>query len=444
MEPATAFVLDNDQAQRDDIRIRLSNCGVVPICFNDEWICLENIHYFRPAFAVLRPDSRETAIRFVNIAKAIRSTFPIIILSNQSEIESFVRNNWLVDLIFLRYPADEKDFQGVLALLAESKTNGGRPVLIAGSQESQRRIERLPLFGGSTEPVLIQGEPGVGKRLMAKAIHSCATDANRVPVFINDGDISGGWIHKTHQRIHSPSGAGGKILFTVIENIENLSIAQQAQLLLIMETPSANGKRNDARETVRLIALAETDLERSSREGRFRKDLYHRLSVLKMTLPPLRDRRDDVPVLADFFASQYSIRHSGAIFRLPEEVRTVLSNYDWPGNVSELKGSIKRALAGDAAHWAENLSTWCKNQIVTRSRQIGGSTMNLNDDVRRFLENNRDLPLKKAKQRYAMRVESRIMKAALFTTHGNCKKAAKLLNISYKSMLNKAKEYQLV
>ena len=443
MGQATAVVLDNDRAQRDDIRNRLTHCGVVPICFNDEWICLENIHYIRPAFAVLRPDSRETAIRFINIAKAIRSTFPVIVLSNQSEIESFVRNSWLVDVIFLRYPADDLSFQRAIALLAELKPKLDRPVLIAGSLDSQKRIEHLPLFGRSTEPMLIQGEPGVGKRLMAKAIHSCSMADDSDLVFINARDISGRWIRETHQRVISPPGNDAKALFTVIENIENLSINQQAQLLLLMDKPSGNPRSNGDRQAVRLISLAETDLEGFSRAGRFRNDLYHRLSVLKMTLPPLRDRKDDVPVLADFFASQYSIRNRGAIFRLPDEVRTILRNYDWPGNVSELKGSIRLSLAADVTHWTENLSTWCRAKMRTHKRPSGTSAFDVNDDVRRFLENNRDLPLKKAKQRYAMQVESRIMKAALSTTHGNCKKAAGLLNISYKSMLNKAKAYNL-
>ena len=163
-----------------------------------------------------------------------------------------------------------------------------------------------------------------------------------------------------------------------------------------------------------------------------------------MTLPPLRDRKDDVPVLADFFASQYSIRNRGAIFRLPDEVRTLLRNYDWPGNVSELKGSIKRSLAPEVTNWTENLSAWCNNQMGTNKRPSGTTTIDVKDDVRRFMENNRDLPLKKAKQRYAMQVESRIMKAALSMTHGNCKRAAGLLKISYKTMLNKAKQYDLV
>ncbi len=443
MGPTTAVVLDNDQARRDDIRNRLTHCGVVPICFQDEWSCLESIHYIRPAFAVLRPDSREKAIRFVNIAKAIRSTFPVIVLSNQSKIEHFVRNSWLVDVIFLHYPADEIEFQSAIALLAELKPNVDRPVLIAGSLESQTRIERLPLFGGSTEPVLIQGEPGVGKRLIAKAIHSWGMDGKRELVFINARDISESWIREIQQLVHVPAG-GGKALFIVIENIENLSIGLQAQLLLLAEKPSGKQINNCARGAVRLITLAESDLEHSCREGRFRKDLYHRLSVLKITQPPLRNRRDDVPVLADFFASRYSIRNWGAIFRLPDEVRTILRNYDWPGNVSELKGAVKRSLATGTTHWTENLSAWVNDQRRRKKRPPGTSTMDVKDDVRRFLDNNRNLPLKKARQRFAMQVERRIIKVALSATRGNCKKAAALLNISYKSMLNKAKAYQLV
>jgi transcriptional regulator with PAS, ATPase and Fis domain len=163
-----------------------------------------------------------------------------------------------------------------------------------------------------------------------------------------------------------------------------------------------------------------------------------------MTLPPLRDRKDDVRVLADFFVSRYSIQYRGTIFRLPDEVRTMLRRYDWPGNVSELKGSIKQSLAPGVSDWPENLLTWCNTQMRTKTHPTGIPTGDVKYDVRRFLQNNPDLPLKIAKQRYAMQVESRIMKAVLSSTRGNCKKAAGLLSISYKSMLSKAKAYQLV
>lgn len=448
MAVATAVVLDSNRIQRDDIRIRLSRCGVLPICFQDEWICLENIHAIKPAFGVLRPDSRETAIRFINIARAIQNTFPIIVLSNQNEIENFVHNNRLLNLFFLRYPVDDQEFQVALGLLADSKPNVDYPVFISGSPESQKRLEWLSLLSVSKEPVLIQGEPGVGKRLMAKVIHSCSMAENLELEFINARDISGQWIRQTRKRMDAPLGNHvgnhGKALFYTIENIEALPSDLQSQMLLIVEKPFENVGINASRRSVRFITLAETDLEYLSREGRFRKDLYYRLSVLKMTVPPLRDRQDDVHALSDFFAAKYSIRNRGAIFRLPDEVRTVFKNYDWPGNVAELKHTIKRSLSAEVPAWTENLSIWCKHHKGMNKCNSSASTIDANDDVRRFLKNNHDMPLKQARQRYAMQVEIRIMKTALSKTNGNCKKAAGLLNISYKSMLNKAKAYQLV
>ena len=443
MAQSTAVVLDKNQSRREDIRIRLSHCGILPICFNDEWICLENIHHIRPAFAVIRSDSRDMTVRFVNLAKAIQRSFPVIVLSKQKKIERFVRNIGLVNLFFLRDPANDQDFQRAIAFMAQSKPNLCRPVVIAGSPESQERIARLPLLGMSPEPVLIQGEPGVGKRLMARAIYSCSAAETSDLKFIKARDISGRWIRQTHQRVDAPVGAAGNILACVIENIENLSIDLQSQLLLIMEKPAANQKINGGGQAVRFITLAETDLERLSRAGRFRKDLYHRLSVLKMTLPPLRDRREDITALADFFVARHSIHNGGAFFRLTDEVRTVLNGHPWPGNVAELKGTIRRLLAGEVTDWTENLSTWCGNQARTQERQAGAGTMDVNTDMRRFLVNNRELSLKQATQRYAMQVEIQIIKAALSTTNGNCKKAAGLLDISYKSMLNKVKEYRL-
>jgi hypothetical protein len=129
MAQATAVVLEKDPYRRDDLRVRLSNCGFLPICFDDEWICLENIYHVRPAFAVLRPDSREAVTRFISVAKAIRSALPVIVLSNKNEIESFFGNNWLANLFFLKYPTDEQELQGIIALIAETKQNLDRPVL---------------------------------------------------------------------------------------------------------------------------------------------------------------------------------------------------------------------------------------------------------------------------------------------------------------------------
>jgi two-component system response regulator AtoC len=229
----------------------------------------------------------------------------------------------------------------------------------------------------------------------------------------------------------------------VIENIDALSIDLQSRLLLVMESPAGTGRINGNAPSVRFLTLAATDLDHLSRNGRFRKDLYHRLSVLKLTVPPLRDRRDDIPALSDYFAAKTGIRVRGTIFRLPDEVRSNFSHCQWPGNVAELESTIGQMVTARTGTRAINPSGGCAPYLTAKTPPSAGTAIDVGDDVRRLLEDNRDWSLKEAKQRCAMRVESRIMQAALSQTGGNCKKAAGLLDISYKSMLNKVKAYHL-
>ena len=444
MAQATAVVLDSDQTERDDIRNRLFHCGVLPICFKDEWICLENIHHIKPFFAVMRADSREHASRFVNVARAIKNNFPVIVLSNKSEVESYIHDNWLVNLFYLRYPADDKEFQGTIALLSAAKQDHDHPVLIAGSPDRRKLIQELPLLGLSKEPVLIQGEPGVGKRLMARAIHNCSAAKNGSIEFIDAEKLTGQWIQKT--RVWPDFGAGDAVNdhFSVIENIENLPFSLQSQLLSVLEDFNANGiegKKNHV--SAPFITLAGRDLRSLAERGAFRQDLYHRLSVLTVTVPPLRGHSTDICALAEYFTAQYSIRFNGVICRLPDEVLKAFVGYHWPGNVSELKRAIRKVLAAGNSNWDHTPPLQAIGEGRERGRQSSHCLIDA-DEIHHFLEKNRDISLKQAKNRYVSQVEKKILKAALAQTNGNCKKAAGLLNISYKSMLNKAKEYRLV
>ncbi|MBC2713442.1 MAG: sigma 54-interacting transcriptional regulator [Desulfosarcina sp.] len=417
MTQTTAVVLDKDQAERDDIRI---------------------------SFAVLRTDSYERASIFVNIAKAIKNTFPVIVLSNNNEVECFIRNNWLANLFFLRYPADDKEFQGTIAMLPEVKQDHDRPVLIAGSPERIKLIQGLPLLGLSKEPVLIQGERGVGKKLVARAIHGCSVAKSATLDVIDAKDISEQWIRETRKRIDSVNPDTGSSSVSVIENVESLPFSLQSQLLLLMEDFNGNGMAGKKdRVSAPFITLSGSDLESLARNGSFRKDLYHRLSVLKVTVPPLRDHSSDICAMADYFAAQYSIRHKGGICRLPDEVMGAFVDYHWPGNVSELKHSTQQLMMTDRANWKKELPLQGNGGVKKRAERTANCFIDV-DEVRDFLENNLDFSLKKAKTRYANQVEKKIMKAALSQTNGNRKKAAGLLNISYKSMLNKVKAYQLV
>ena len=447
MAQVTATVLDRHPSQRDEIRNRLLRCGVLPICFQDEWICLENIHHIRPDFALLRTDSYARTFRFVNIAKAIRSDFPILVLSEKNDVEGFVQNNWLANLRFLRYPAKDEEFQGTIGLLSDGKQTQHRPALVAASPERKRLMQELPLLGLSREPILIQGDRGVGKKCIARAIHGFSA-AKHAPVdFIDAKKVTGKWIRETGERFRDVVHGDGKETspVQVIKNIEKLPPSVQSQLLWLME--NVNGDSTGHRKngvSAPFVCLAGGELDASVQSGDFRKDLYHRLSVLKLTVPPLCGHDDDICAMAEHFAARHGIRTNGGICRLPQTVMANFTGYHWPGNISELKRTVVQTVS--AAKQGECLAHEhgpC-NCAVQGNNQPGVAAWIDAEDIRKYLQENADISLKKAKTRYAAQVERKIMKAVLAHTDGNCKKAAVLLNISYKSMLNKAKAYRLV
>ena len=120
MHQKTAIVLDPNQKKRDEIRICLSHCGVLPICFDDEWICLENILYIRPTFAVVRTASAEMVIHFIHIARAIENRLPIIILSDQPDLQRIAGKPWLDNLFFLPYPAVDDELKKLIVSIETS------------------------------------------------------------------------------------------------------------------------------------------------------------------------------------------------------------------------------------------------------------------------------------------------------------------------------------
>jgi DNA-binding NtrC family response regulator len=447
MTQVTATVLDRHPSQRDEIRNRLLRCGVLPICFQDEWVCLENIHHIRPDFALLHTDSYARTFRFVNIAKAIRGDFPILVLSEKKDVEGFVRNNWLANLRFLRYPAEDKEFQGAIGLLGDGQQTQYSQALVAASAERKRLMLELPLLALSREPLLIQGERGVGKKSIARAIHGFSAAKHAPLDFIDAKTVTGKWIRETGERFRGMHHGDKKEAAAVqaIENIEQLPPAVQSQLLWLMETVNGDGMGHPKNGvSAPFISLAGDDLDAWVQSGAFRKDLYHRLSVLKITVPTLSGHDDDIRAMAEHFAARHGIRTNGGICRLPETVMANFTAHRWPGNIPELQRTVEQTVS--AALQGECLGrapAACSSAVHGQDKRGVGAWIDV-EDIRRYLEENADISLKKAKTRVGAQVERKIMKAALAHTHGNCKKAAVLLNISYKSMLNKAKEYQLV
>jgi transcriptional regulator with GAF, ATPase, and Fis domain len=229
--------------------------------------------------------------------------------------------------------------------------------LIGESSRMKEVYQFLARVAPTDSNVLLQGESGTGKELAARAIHRNSPRSSKAFVAINCAAIPEGLLESElfgHERgaftgaVAQKKGrlemANGGVVF--LDEIGDLAPTLQVKLLRALqerEFERVGGMRPIAVD-IRLIAATNKDLEEAVKTGAFRKDLFYRLNVLSLVLPPLRQRREDIAMLADYFVSKYVKRLNTRIKKLSPEAMTCLVNYDWPGNVRELENAIERAL----------------------------------------------------------------------------------------------------
>jgi transcriptional regulator with PAS, ATPase and Fis domain len=229
---------------------------------------------------------------------------------------------------------------------------------ILGATPRMQRIFKLIGKVAPTEStVLILGESGTGKDLLARAIHlqSRRQEGTFVPVncaalpetLIESelfGYARGAFTGAGQSRRGLIEEADGGTLF--LDEIGDMPLSTQVKLLRFLENNEVRrlGDNDVRRVDVRVIAATNVDLKKLLRQGRFREDLFYRLNVVTIELPPLRDRRDDIPILAGYFLEKYAVRANKQIDRFANDARAVLMRYDYPGNVRELENAIERAV----------------------------------------------------------------------------------------------------
>jgi transcriptional regulator with PAS, ATPase and Fis domain len=206
--------------------------------------------------------------------------------------------------------------------------------------------------------VLISGESGTGKELIAKAIHFSSPRANRPYIAVNCGAIPEN-LQETELFGHVKGSFTGAVtdkrgllqeahngtLF--LDEVGETSLAAQVKLLRFLQEGEIRrvGDIKPVHVDVRIIAATNRDLQERIKEGRFREDLFYRLNVIPINLPPLRARREDIPLLVTHFAEKYSRRMGKKLGSFPQDTVALLLRYDWPGNVRELENVIERAVA---------------------------------------------------------------------------------------------------
>jgi two-component system, NtrC family, response regulator PilR len=318
---------------------------------------------------------------------------------------------------------------------------------IVGQSPKMRAIfDLIQTVAPQTSRVLITGESGTGKELVARAIHENSLRAQAPFITINCGAfpetlleselfgyMKGAFTGANENRRGLFQAADGGTLF--MDEIGNMSLTMQVRLYRVLQEGKVRpiGSTEETDVDVRIIAATNKDFEKEIAEGRFREDLYYRLSVIPIQLPSLHERREDIPLLARHFLERFRKSMEKPIEGISPEAMTRLESYDWPGNVRELENTMERAVALETG-----------NQISLRvlpdrvAGYVPSSPMDLaNTATADFPEDGLDF------EQQIAQTEKRFLELALGKSGGVRTRAADLLKISYRSFRHYAKKHSL-
>jgi DNA-binding NtrC family response regulator len=388
--------------------------------------------------------SGEEGLSAIVKIQEIDPTLPIVVMTAWATIELAVEAMKRGARDFVTKPWDNQRLLAIVrtqielasALRRERKLEaenellrGTMPNLIAESPAMRPVIDMISRVAPSDANILITGENGTGKSLIARAVHALSPRASHAMITVNMGGLSetlfeselfghvkGAFTDAKTDRAGRFELADESALF--MDEIANIPLAQQAKLLRVIETGDFErvGSSKTLHANVRIISATNSNLEHEVTAGRFRQDLLFRLNTIQITLPPLRERRDDIMLLANSFLAQHAEHYRKQIAGFDETARERLLQHRFPGNVRELDHIVERAV------------------LMTQDRQICGSDLGLANDGRepRNLE---EMSLEE--------VEAFLIKKALARNDGNARKAAEALGLSRSAFYRRLQQYGL-
>jgi two-component system response regulator PilR (NtrC family) len=319
---------------------------------------------------------------------------------------------------------------------------------IVGVSPAMEKLKQTIRTVASTQStVLIYGESGTGKELVARAVHVCSPRVAEPFVSINCGAfpetlleselfgyVKGAFTGATQNKRGLFEVASQGTIF--LDEISEMTLTMQVKLLRVLQERSVRpvGGTDEIAIDVRVIAATNRDLDHQVSEGVFREDLYYRLSVIPISVPPLRERREDIPLLANHFLKKYCPGAGKSIVRVSEASMIGLCDYSWPGNVRQLENTIERAVALESKEELQvELPSERPKARAAAAGALGGSV----------IANAAVLPEGVNMEKYVADVEVSLLKSALAQCNGVQTRAADLLKISYRSFRHLMKKYEL-
>jgi DNA-binding NtrC family response regulator len=443
---ATVLIVDDENSTRDLCRDVVAESGLRTRTAATTEQALEILEQY-PVDIVIT-DLRVPEMGGIELLKRVRATYaqtPVIVLTQYGTIESAVEATRIGAADYVTKPFHIPELRTKLDRVVRSleldqenrvlreqlRTRPGFAGLIGLSPKMQRVYKIIEKVSEHNYPVLILGESGTGKELVARSIHFSGMRRNKpfapvdcsalVPTLIESelfGYVKGAFTGANTNKQGLMEAAGNGTLF--LDEIGDLPVDLQAKLLRALQEKEIRpvGSTDRVSISVRIIAATNRDLEASVRQGTFRQDLYFRLNVVQIKMPPLRDRKGDIPLLVNSFLEKFS--DADAPTRtISEDAMTRLMAYDWPGNVRELENAIERAIAlgtGPILHVGD----------LPSNLQYGtGERLPQNDEL---------LPLDELERRAIMR--------ALRESGGDKLAAARLLGIGKTTLYRKLKQYE--
>ncbi|MGA1201855.1 MAG: sigma-54-dependent transcriptional regulator [Planctomycetota bacterium] len=389
-------------------------------------------------------------IDLIRQARAIDPFLAVIVVTGHGTVESAVQAMQQGASDYLQKPLEiaelrikvEKALEGQALrrrteeLERQIDTKFGFEGIIGSSTRMHSIIQRLAQIAGTDVSVLVTGESGTGKELVAKAIHNNSRRRGKVFVPLNCAALSGGTLESelfghekgaftgaTYTRKGRFEHANGGTLF--LDEVGDIPLETQVKLLRVVEEGKVTriGSNQEIPVDVRLISATHRNLRERIEAGEFREDLFYRLNVVTVELPPLRERTADIPLIVHHFIEEYARVHQKPVSGISHDALRALTRHPWPGNVRELKNAVENmvVISGNAVLEVEDLPA----QIGPTDEPVAGA----GEDLRVGLT--------------IRELERDLIAATLEAVGGNRKEAAKMLGIGERTLYRKITEYEL-
>ena len=445
------LLVDDDVAHRTMLRVNLLEAGYVveELSDGDEVLPYLKQHEVDLILLDMKME-RMDGLTTLSLLLQAGYDYPVIVLTAFSSVESAVEAMRKGAFDYIAKPVDIEELKILIsrALSFRSLNDENKHLkhrlgeqfafhnLIGKSSAMQQMFDTLSMVAPTDATVLITGESGTGKELVANALHQNSLRRDRPFIKVNCaalhenlleselfGHESGAYTGATGRRKGRFELANKGTLF--LDEIGDMSLQTQAKILRVLQEGEFErlGGNETIRVDVRLLAATHRDLQAMIEEGSFRQDLYFRLSVVPVNLPPLRDRNIDIPELANHFLNRFSDKNRKDIKDFHPEALNLLMQYEWPGNIRELENTVERAV------------------ILSLGEQITPQDLPphlLSEDVRNIRTTTQ------AQDSFTLRdMEREVIRSTLEKTGNNKSQAAKQLGVARQTLLNKIKEYGL-